>query len=82
MEEAMGGGLRKLSCVWDEGIFLGVKGTIGEFILGDGKGINRTRTVHRRQLVAGVPWRKSEDDPKVDGEMMDFRGPSGGKGKA
>ena len=34
-----GGPLRKLACMWDDGVFLGVKGSTGEFIVGDGKGI-------------------------------------------
>ena len=34
-----GGPLGKPSCVWDDGIFLGVKGTTGEKIVGDKKGV-------------------------------------------
>ena len=79
-----GGGLGKLQSMWDDGVFLGIKGTTGEFIVGDGLGIRRTRTVQRRpaeqrwdadnlKLVAGVPWRHSDEDPKMDGEAMQMR---------
>ena len=48
-------------------------------------GIHRTRTIHRKpsghrwyadnlKFVTRVPWRKSEDDPNVDGEMMAYKG--------
>ena len=71
--------LAKLTCLWEEGIFLGIKGASGEYIVGDGKGIWKTRTIARRPiderwtpgnmaLVAGVPWRQSEHDDKADGE--------------
>eukprot|EP00974_Lingulodinium_polyedra_P004404 411738-Lingulodinium_polyedra.AAC.1 len=32
----VGGGLGKLRSMWDDGVFLGVKRTTGEFIGGDG----------------------------------------------
>ena len=78
------GGLGKLQSMWDEGVFLGVKGTTGEFIVGDAEGVHRTRTVHRRPaeerwtsrnmtLVGGVPWRKSEADIKQDGVDLPTR---------
>ena len=64
-----------LSCMWEDGIYLGVKGTTGEMIVGDKKGVWRTRTVRRKtieerwdpmtlELVGGVPWRtySSEGD--------------------
>ena len=43
-----GGPLGKLSCMWSGGVFLGVKGSTGEFIVGDGRGVWRTRTVQRK----------------------------------
>ena len=81
---AVGGKLAKLSCMWEAGIFLGVKGTTGEIIVGDNAGIHRTRSIQRKPLeerwnkehlkmVTGVPWKKSEDDPEVDGEGMECR---------
>jgi hypothetical protein len=80
-----GGGLGKLAIMWNDGVFLGVKGTTGEFIVGDANGIHRTRTLTRKpeqerwkkgadgnlSMVIGVPWRQSEDDPNKDGEGMD-----------
>ena len=30
--------LSKLTCLWEDGKFLGVKGSSGEYIFGDGKG--------------------------------------------
>ena len=74
----------KLSCMWKDGIFLGVKGTTGEIIVGDDAGIHRTRSIQRKpveerwnkeylKMVTGVPWKKSEDDPEVDGEGMECR---------
>ena len=80
----IGGHLGKLSCLWEDGIYLGMKGTTGEVIVGDANGIHRTRTIQRKPeekrwrksnlgLVTGVPWKKSEDDPDVDGEGMECR---------
>jgi hypothetical protein len=46
----IGGGLGKLTCLWEDGIFLGIKATTGEFIVGTTKGIWRTRTISRRPI--------------------------------
>ena len=70
--------LAKMTCLWEDGI-LGIKGSSGEYIVGDSKGIWKTRTLRRRpdeekwdaenlQLVGGVPWRTSDSDAKADGE--------------
>ena len=67
--------------MWSDGIFPGVKGTTGEFMIGDKLGIWRTRTLRRKvmeerwsrenlDLVGGIPWRISDGDPKGDGEPM------------
>ena len=82
-----GGPLGKLSCMWEDGIFLGVKGTTGETIVGDKKGVWRTRTVRRKtvekrwhpktlELVGGGPWgtdgcEGDGDDLKIEGTIMD-----------
>ena len=82
-----GGPLGKLSCMWEDGIFLGVKGTTGEIIVGDKQGVWRTRTVRRKtveerwhpktlELVGGVPWRTDGgegdgDDLKTEVTIMD-----------
>ncbi len=63
----------KSSCMWDDGIYLGVKGTTGEFIIGKKEGVWRTRTVRRKtlqerwtrenlEMVGGVPWQTGEKD--------------------
>ena len=67
-----------------------MKGSSGEYIIGDPKGIWKTRTVRRRpdeekwhrdnlQLVGGVPWRLSVNDPKVDGEALKMDVPEAGE---
>jgi hypothetical protein len=83
-KKPQGGGLGKLQSMWNDGIFLGIKGTTGEFIIGHGLGIKRTRTIQRKpfekrwgaenlKMVAGVPWRTSEEDENMDGEQMQVR---------
>ena len=44
----IGGPLGKLSIMWDEGVFLGIKGTTSEIIIGAGAGIYRTRSIRRK----------------------------------
>ena len=44
----VGGHLAKMTLLWEDGMFLGVKGSSGEYIIGDPKGIWKTRTVRRR----------------------------------
>ena len=67
-----GGPLGKLTCMWDDGIYLGIKGTTGEMIVGDKNGVWRTRTVRRKtlperwtrenlEMVGGVPWIDEQD---------------------
>ena len=62
-------------------MYLGVKATTGEFIVGDQRGSRLTRTVRRKlerdrwnrdslSMVIGVSCRKNNDDPKVDGESL------------
>jgi hypothetical protein len=73
------GALGKLSCLWGDGIFLGIKGSSGEIMVGDTRGVWKTRTARRKpkeerwgsenlKLVGGVPWRINDEDPKMDGE--------------
>ena len=80
-----GGPLGKLSCMWEDGIYLGVKGTTGEMIVGDKKGVWRTRTVRRKtleerwdpktlELVGAVPWKTDNgdgEDLKTEVTIMD-----------
>ena len=52
--------LGKLSCMWDDGIYLGIKGTTGEIIVGYKKGVWRTRTV--KPKVLGERWKREGCD--------------------
>ena len=76
-----GGPLGKLTCMWEDGIYLGVKATTAEVIMGHRNGVWLTRTVRRKpakerwdrsnlETVVAVPWRKNENDPKMDGERL------------
>ena len=72
--------LLKLSCMWEDGFYLGVKGTTGEMIVGDRNGLSRTKTVRRKtleerwtrenlEMVGGVLWQMEE----VDGEDLKLK---------
>ena len=74
--------LGKLDSMWDDGVYLGVRGKSGELIVGNRSGVWKTRTLRRKpsedrwtqraaELVVGVPWRTSDDDPKIDGERRE-----------
>ena len=76
-----GGPLGKLTCTGKDGIYLGVKATTAEVIVGNRSGVWLKRTVRRKlgkerwirsnlEMVVAVPWRKNEDDPKMDGERL------------
>ena len=65
------GPLGKLTCMWEDGIFLGVKGSTGEMIIGDERGVWRTRTIRRKpegerwsrknlDKIGGVPWKMTK----------------------
>ena len=69
-----------MTCLWEDGIFLGVKGKSGEFKVSDRGGVWKTRTVRRKpvqerwlpsgaDMVIGVPWNVKEGDPKADGDL-------------
>jgi hypothetical protein len=77
----VGGALAKATCLWEDGIFLGIRGASGEIIVGDERGVWKTRSVQRKPLserwadgcleaVRHVPWRVSEEDPNMDGERL------------
>ena len=77
----IGGALVKVSCMWDDGVYLGLRGPSGELIVSDVTRVWRTRTVQRKaaqdrwrpenvELVRWVPWAAKEDDPKIDGERF------------
>merc|ERR1712086_962339 len=76
-----GGALGKLSVAWSNGVFLGIKGLIGEVIVSDSSGVCKTRTVQRRpisdrwdiassDLAHYVPWKVNENDEKAYGEVV------------
>ena len=59
--------LGKLTCMWDDGVYVGIKGSTGEVMVADGRGVWVTRTVRRKtledrwqqknsELVVGLPW--------------------------
>ena len=69
----------KLDSMWDDGVYLGVS---DELKVGNKSGVWKTRTLRRKpseyrwtqraaEMVVGVPWRTSDDDPKVDGERRE-----------
>ena len=55
-----GGPLGKLSCMWEDGVFLGVKGTTGELMVGNKEGVWRTRSIRRKPI--GDRWSRSNID--------------------
>ena len=74
-----GGPLGKLACMWEDGVYLGVKGSTGEIMVGDGRGVWVTRTVRRKileerwdrrniEMVKDVPWARSETEGRRDHE--------------
>ena len=79
--KAVGGALAKMTCLWEDGVYLGCEGASGEIIVGDKNGVWKTRSVQRKPLsqrwaegalevVKHVPWRVSDNDPNVDGEKL------------
>jgi hypothetical protein len=72
----------KISSVWEDGIYLGIKGMSGEIIVGTKEGVWKTRTISRKpkeirwsqsniEMVGGVPWRTNADgeEEEADGAM-------------
>ena len=67
--QAIGGALAKMSCLWEDGVYLGVRGASGEIVVGDKNGVWKTRSVQRKplsqrwaegvveEMVKHVPWR-------------------------
>jgi hypothetical protein len=78
----VGGALGKMTCLWREGVFVGVRGQSGEIMVSTKDGIFKTRTVQRRPQeerwsaasaaeVVWVPWWLNQADPKCDGEKLE-----------
>ena len=53
----IGGALGKMSCMWEDGVYLGLKATTGEIIVGTKSGVWKTRSVQRRPLEERWPQR-------------------------
>ena len=71
--------LGKVTCMWEDGVCLGIKATTGEFIAErevrhvahetvSGKLVTKRRTRGNLCVVVGVFWQKFDDDPKADGD--------------
>ena len=65
-------------------MYLGIKATTGEVIVGDPNGVWLSRTDRRKtarerwvrsnlEMIVAVPWRKNEDDATMDGESIKRR---------
>ena len=72
----------KLTCMWEDGVCLGSKATIGEVIVGERNGVRLTRTVRKKtatercersnlEMIVAVPLRKNDDGEKMDGERLE-----------
>ena len=82
--------LDKLACLWDAGVYSGVKAATGDIVVGNRGGVWFTRTVRRMPererwarsnlyKIVGAPWGKNEDDRETDGEKL--KGRSRGDGE-
>ena len=79
----VGGALGKLSCLWEDGIYLGIRGSSGELVVSNAKGVRRTRTIQRKplqdrwkaegiELIKWVPWAEKEDEVNVGTERSEI----------
>ena len=75
----VGSNLAELAVLWGVGVHLGVKGSTGEIIIGNGDGVWRTRTVRRRpeelrwmaeeiEKIKGLPW--DHEGEKKEGKVV------------
>ena len=48
--KAVGGAFEKMTCLWEDGVHLGVRGASGEIIVGDKNCVWKTRSVQRKPL--------------------------------
>ena len=75
------GHLAKLTSLWDDGVYLGMKSTTGEIVVGNKQGVWKTRTVRRKpedqrwsvdnmSMIVGVPWRRNDEEGKKDDDEM------------
>ena len=66
-----GGPLGKLTCMWEDGVFLGVKGGTAELIVGDRRGEDHEEEAGGGDMVGGQLgvglWNSVEDRPRGGG---------------
>ena len=69
-----GGPLGKFTCMWEDGVYLsdhcGVHRGESERCVADENCTKETRDRSNLEMVVAVPWRRNEDDPKMDGERL------------
>ena len=65
----IGGAMAKMTILWEEGVFLGVKGRTGEFIIGSPKGVWKTRTLQRTPMT--TRWARSNAEFGARGPLED-----------
>ena len=76
-----GGPLGKLTCMWEDGVHWDTKATSGEVIVRNRNGVSAHRKIQKKtarqgwdpsnlEMIVAVPWRKNEDDAKMDGEGL------------
>jgi hypothetical protein len=44
----VGGALAKLTCLWEDGVYIGIRSRSGEIVVADPRGIWKTRSVQRK----------------------------------
>ena len=70
--------------MWEDGIYVGIKGSIGETMVADGKGVWVTRTVRRKtreerrerkhaDYIVGAPWEKQAGEPGGEDAKLEVR---------
>ena len=80
------GPISKLASLWEDGIFLGVRASSGESVVGTRTGVVKVRNVMRKPgeerwkeinhaLVTGVPWQTPDKEENRDGMVEPFMVP-------
>ena len=73
----VGGALGKPSCLWEDGLYLGIHVQSGELIVSDREGVWRTRTVQRKPIEDRWPedaHETSQKTPWTDAEEDEMQG--------
>ena len=70
-----GGPLGKLTSMWEDGVFLGIKGSTAEIIVGDKNGVWVTRTVRRKPIEER--WNRENMEKVVGGSVEEEQGRRG-----